>query len=314
MDNSLPRREPALNRSLRAGIALKILAASLTLAAACLVRIPGEIRGYAYQVVKELYRMHTLFASRHLVTLCGEHFLVRYSPGNAAHAPLVLETAEKAYNQLAGKYDFEGRDIPIIIYPSRAELNACFGWPASESAMGAYWAGVIRVLAPEVWIPEENDVEEVFICSGPMVHELTHLMVDNLTKGNVPRWLTEGLAQSEENRLTGFQFAAPEVSWKRFYSFREMDGEFDRLEDQALAYRQSLAAVEYLREVHGEDKIKQILKALAAGKNMDEALRETIGVNLQGFESNWQNWVIQNKSSGSRNSGSGRESFYDEGC
>ncbi len=302
MDSSMPRRGPAPNRYPWAAIGLKILAASLTLVAACLGRIPGEIRGYAYQAVKELYRMHTLFASRHLVTLRGEHFLVRYSPENAAYVPLVLETAEKAYNQLAGKYDFQGRGIPVIIYPSRAELNACFGWPASESAMGAYWAGVIRILAPEVWIPEENDVEEIFICSGPMVHELTHLMVDNLTKGNVPRWLTEGLAQSEEYRLTGFQFAAPEVSRERFYSFREMDGEFDRLDDQALAYRQSLAAVEYLQEVYGEDKIKQILKTLAAGKNMEEALRDTIGVNLQEFESNWQRWVIQNKSSGSRNS------------
>ncbi|MEW5897755.1 MAG: peptidase MA family metallohydrolase [Bacillota bacterium] len=314
MDNSMPRRGPAPNRYPWAAIGLKILAASLTLAAACLVRIPGEIRGYAYQAVKELYRMHTLFASRHLVTIRGEHFLVRYSPGIAAHAPLVLETAEKAYNQLAGKYDFQGRGIPIIIYPSRAELNACFGWPASESAMGAYWAGVIRVLAPEAWIPEGDDVEEIFISSGPMVHELTHLMVDNLTKGNVPRWLTEGLAQYEEYRLTGFQFAAPEVSRKQSYSFREMDGEFDRLDDQALAYRQSLAAVEYLLEVYGENKIKRILKALAAGKNMDEALQGAIGVNLQGFESNWQNWVIQNKSSGSRNFGPGRESFYDERC
>lgn len=313
MDNLLPQREPAPDRPLWAAISLKILAASLTLAAACLVRIPGEIRGCAHNVIKEIYRMHTLFATRHLVTLSGGHFLVRYYPGNGAHAFLVLEAAEKAYNQLAGKFDFQGRDIPIIIYPSRTELNACFGWPASESAMGAYWAGVIRVLAPEAWIPEEDDVEEVFSNSGPMIHELTHLMVDNLTKGNVPRWFTEGLAQFEEYRLTGFQFAAPEVSWKRPYRFREMDREFDRLSDQALAYRQSFAAVEYLQQVYGEDKIKLILKALAAGKNMDEALQDAIGVNLQEFESNWQNWIIQNKSPGSRNSGLDRESF-DERC
>ena len=310
MNSLFPQRHPVLERPLWTAIGLKILAASLTLAAACLVRIPGEVRGCAYQVIKELYRMHTLFASRRLVTLSGEHFLVRYFPGSGAHASLVLETAEAAYNQLAGKYDFRGRGIPIIIYPSRAELNACFGWPASESAMGAYWAGVIRILAPEAWIPEGDDVEKIFASSGPLVHELTHLMVDNLTAGNVPRWLTEGLAQLEEYRLTGFQFAGPEVSRKRPYHFRELDGGFDRLGDQVLAYRQSLAAVEYLQEVHGEAKTKQILKGLAAGKNIDEALREALGVNLQEFESNWQNWVIQNKSTGSRNSKTRQRIFY----
>ena len=309
MNSLSPQERPAPGRPLWTAAGLKILAASLTLAAACLVRSPGEIRGYAYQAVKELYRVHTLFTTRHLATLSGGHFLVRYSPGNTAYAPLVLETAEKAYNQLAAKYDYPGRGIPIIIYPSRAELNACFGWPASESAMGAYWAGVIRVLAPEAWIPGEEDVAEIFAGSGPMVHELTHLMVDNLTKGNVPRWLTEGLAQAEEYRLTGFRFAAPEVFGKRAYHFQELDREFDRLDDQALAYRQSLAAVEYLLETYGEDKIKEVLKGLGAGKNIDEALQEAIGVNLREFENNWQSWVIQNKSPGSRNLKSGGESY-----
>ncbi len=278
-----------------ARVILKILAAALTLAAAGLIRIPGEIRSYTYTFVKELSRLHTLFANRHLLTLSGQHFVVKYYPENSANASLVLETAEKAYNQLAKKYDFDARGVPVIIYPSRAELNACFGWSAAEGAMGAYWAGVIRVLAPEAWIPKGEDVKEVFAGSGPMIHELTHLIVDGLAKGNVPRWFTEGLAQYEEYRLTGFQLPGPEDFGKRTYHFRELDREFDRLPDQALAYRQSFSAVEYLIQEYGEGKVKQILKTLSRGKDMEEALVSATGTGLGEFERNWHNWIMQNE-------------------
>lgn len=290
----LSKNAPFTNQLFWPGLALKILAAALTLATALTVKIPGEVRGCAYYFIKELYKIHALFSTRHLFSISSPHFIVKYDSQSRFNAGLVLETADRAFNQLAKKYNFSAQNIPIIIYPSRTELNACFGWPASESAMGAYWAGVIRVLDPKAWIPEEEDVREVFVSSGPMVHELTHLIIDHLTRGNVPRWFTEGLAQHEECRITGFQFEAP-GNYKEYYPFQKMDRGFDRLPNQALAYRQSFVAVEYIIYVHGEEKIKQILKTLAAGKDMDEALQNAIGMNLKEFANNCQNWVMQSE-------------------
>ncbi len=280
------------NYPLGPGVTMKILSAVLALAAALLVRIPGELRSSVYNLIRELYKMHAMVSTRHLCTLSGEHFVVRYNPENSDSAWLVLETAEKAYNQLANKYNFRARGIPVIIYPSRSALNACFGWSASESAMGVYWAGVIRVLAPEAWIAE--NIEDVFMRSGPMAHELTHLILDALTKGNIPRWLTEGLAQYEEARINGPCCAGLEdrpPAGKRYYSFVELDGGFDRLPDQSLAYEQSLWAVEYIVCVYGEDSIKRILTALAAGKDIDQALVHALGVGLKDFENDWASWL-----------------------
>jgi hypothetical protein len=279
---------------------LKVTALAFSLAAALLAWAPGGGRALVFRLVKEASCAQALFATRHLTSFSSEHFVVRCAPENSAGARLVLDAAEKAYNQLAAKYDFQGRRIPVIIYPSRQELNRYFGWPAGESAMGAYWAGVIRVLAPEAWISGETGEagEEgeklVFERSGPMLHEFTHLVVDSLTNGNVPRWLTEGLAQDEELRVNGFTLPAPANLGARHYSFSALDRGFDALPDQTLAYGQSLSAVKYIAAVYGEGKIREILAALGAGRDIDGALTAALGVNLEEFENGWKNWAGQN--------------------
>lgn len=282
---------------MRPGTVLEITIAALVIVLVALfVRVPGEIRGLFFGLAKELSCAQALFSTRHLLTVSGEHFVVRYAPENGANARLVLDSAEKAYNQLAEKYGFQGRGIPVIIYPSREDLNRCFGWPSGESAMGAYWAGVIRVLAPEVWISGEageGEEKEVFERCGPMLHEFTHLVVDCKTNGNVPRWLTEGLAQYEELRLTGFTLPAPPDLGARHYSFTALDRGFDALPDQTLAYAQSLSAVRYIVAVYGEESIGRILAVLASGGDIDAALARALGVHLDGFENGWKKWVVQ---------------------
>jgi len=278
---------------------LKMVAAVLTLVAAFEVRIPDEVRSYTYNFIQEIYKIHTLYCVRHLSTINGKHFVVKYDPINKSTAPLVLESAEQAYNQLTKKYSypnsFPEHPIPVIIYPSRQALNVHFGWPASESAMGAYWQGVIHVLAPEVWIPKGVRMDGYFKVNGPMAHEITHLLVDNITRGNVPRWFTEGLAQYEENEMTGFKFREPVDLLTRHYDFEEMDRNFDRLSDQQVAYSQSFLAVAYLVDAYGENSVKQILGTLAAGKNFNYGLEKIAGVDLKEFTVNWEDWLVQNK-------------------
>jgi len=290
MDNLF--RQPVLSSKTQR-LFLKIVAAVLTLVAACGIKIPAEARGFAYGFIQEIYKMHTLYGVRHLSAINGKHFVVKYDPVNESTAPLVLESAERAYNQLAKKYSYFNRPIPVIMYSSRQALNVRFGWPASESAMGAYWEGVIHVLAPEVWIPEGEKIDDYFMANGPMAHEITHLFVDNITRGNVPRWFTEGLAQYEENKLTGFKFREPADLLSRHYDFEEMDRNFDRLTDQQVAYSQSFLAVAYLVDRYGENSVRQILDTLAAGKNFDAGLKEITGVHLKEFTSNWEDWLVQ---------------------
>lgn len=273
----------------------KIAVTALAFSTALMVKTPGTLKGYVYGVFREAAKNTVVLKTWGMSSLDGERFVIKYQPGDEENARLVLEAADKFYQPVTEDFGLTVKNkIPIIVYPSREELNASFGWPANESAMGVYWAGVIRVLSPEVWISADNpqQVKEMFFNSGPMAHELTHLVVDYATRGNVPRWFTEGLAQYEEYRLTGFRFDNGQGFYgEKAYGFANMDKKFDSLPDQALAYRQSLSAVEYIVEFYGQESLHKIIRNLAGGAGMDRAVEQTLGMNLSEFEAKWRQWA-----------------------
>ncbi|MFA5384501.1 MAG: hypothetical protein WC364_07545 [Eubacteriales bacterium] len=277
---------------------VKLFTVILTVIIALLVRMPSEIRGYAHNLFWEACRIQVLLNTCAMPSLTGEHFLVKYNKGDLEGARIVLKTAERYYDSVADDYSFKStKPLVLVVYSSRQELNGFFGWPASISAMGVYHVGVIRVLAPQVWIlpGDEVQIESVFMNSGPMAHELTHLILDKVTQGNIPRWFTEGVAQNEEYKLTGFQFGGGNYFFdkKSPYDFKKMDGDFDNLPDQTLAYRQCFSAIQYLEKKYGPDSVHRILNVLAGGGSISKVMDKVLGVNLEEFQSNWQNWVFK---------------------
>ncbi|MFZ5595926.1 MAG: peptidase MA family metallohydrolase [Bacillota bacterium] len=276
------------------GFLLQAALALIVLALAVTARFPAQIRGYAYGLYREAARVQAEYKYRNLSTLEGDHIRVKYQERDSKYAAMVLEASEKFYVPVAEKYGLKtGDKVTVLIYPNKEELNASFGWPSSENAMGVYWAGVIRILSPGAWVEDKSPAEmrEDFINLGPMAHELTHLAVDYATRGNCPRWLTEGLAQMEEYHLTGFRFSYRQgESGGEFYSLGEMDRTFDELPDQALAYRESLSAVEYIESVYGEGKLHEIVSLLGSGRSMDQSITIALGVDPGAFEQNWRKW------------------------
>ncbi|MDA8234366.1 MAG: hypothetical protein M0Z31_06045 [Clostridia bacterium] len=255
-------------------------------------------RSYIYSAVREVIKTGTLLKVRNMEKLEGRHFTVYYQAEDKKMAPLVLDTAEKFYQPVVGRLAFTPKaKVPVIIYPTREDLGRTFGWEADESAMGVYWAGVIRVLSPQQWV-DADDPEEmghIFETTGPMAHEFTHLVIDYRTRGNYPRWFTEGVAQYEEYLLTKFLFQEPGSSLDQpLYPFAEMDANFDYLPNQGLAYRQSLVAIQYLVEKYGQPKLDEILTNLGRGMSLNRSFKEVIGVNIKGFEKEYYLWLQEN--------------------
>jgi hypothetical protein len=179
---------------------------------------------------------------------------------------MVLATAEEQFPAVKRFLGMQWtRPVLVIVHRDRASLREGFGWGPEETAMGVYWAGVIRILSPADWLGAEDAerMARLFRREGPVAHELAHLLIDYRTGGNYPRWLTEGLAQLAEREVVGFgrDAMAPSAA-EPWYPLTELDREFDRLPDQELAYRQSLALVEYLEEAFGRPRIWQLLDAL----------------------------------------------------
>jgi hypothetical protein len=126
-----------------------------------------------------------------------------------------------------------------------------------------------------------------------MAHELTHLVVDYLTGGNYPRWFTEGVAQYEEYKLTGFELQDTTSSLKPpFYSMRDLTGRFDQLPNQTKAYRESLAAVRFIVDYAGEPALHQLIAELGRGLDFNQAAVKVLRLDEAQFEAGWQDWAM----------------------
>ena len=224
-----------------------------------------------------------------------EHYKIKYLAVDEKYVNLVAAAAEGAYTAVSGHFGREpGHQTTIVIYPDNKSLAASFGWDKDEKALGVYWGGTIRILSPRAWLANAGQ-QERFIQEGPMVHEFTHLMVDEMTRGNYNRWWTEGIAQYTERQITGFEFASPFNGKKElyYYTLDNLEKNYDRL-DQSVAYWESLRAVDFIVERYGEDKIYVILDNLYKGDSMTKAAENALGTDYATFSRDFYRYLENN--------------------
>jgi len=289
-------RNPMIRSGSRGLVVRRVLVAVTFVLLSILSKQSFSPKAVAYKVVREAVKFQTNLKTTNWLEVTNNHFYVRYKSEDASVVKMVLDTAEMAYspvNQMLG--NTMSAKIPIVLYPDKASFNKSFGWDADQSAMGVYWAGVIRILSPNEWARGDTyqSKQNYFNENGPMAHEYVHLVVDYKTGGNYPRWFTEGIAQYVEREITGFQFKVPEINEKDdLYLLSRMDGQFDLLPSQSIAYWQSLAMVEYLIKMNGIDKINDLMDLLGEGYTFTTAFEEVYQTSLHKFESVFGEYII----------------------
>lgn len=256
------------------------------------------LRVLAHSAFKNIISKYLALQTKDFKVLEGENFIVKYTDKDANSADLILKTAEEYLILVQSKLKYSvanDKKILLVVYPDAAALNKSFGWAGDKSAVGVYWAGSIRLLSPRDWLNGyEMKLAEAFRQNGPLSHELVHLLIDQQTKGNYTRWLTEGIAQYIEEEITGFTLQEPsQQDMKVFYSFEELDKKFDALPNEALAYWQSLEFIRYLVRLHGIDKIHEVLTELESGDSVKTAFFKIYGVSLQELEENFRKSIIK---------------------
>ncbi|CUH97555.1 hypothetical protein P22_3686 [Propionispora sp. 2/2-37] len=268
----------------------------LILAVLLFVHLPSRPQAWLYSLARQAAQIKIEYETRYMEKWETEHFVIKYTPEDEAVLPLVAEAAEQAYRPVT---TLMGHTPPaktlVVIYPDKAKLRQVFGWSQDQSAMGVYWGGVIQVLSPQVWLQDDKDQLAQFIRTGPMVHEYTHLVFDHMTHGNYTRWFTEGLAQYVEYKVNGYEWITPYNNLNyQLYTMAELDNSFDDLGNQSLAYRESLAAIRYIAEVHGEDKLQAVIAGLQDGKTTEQAITQALGMSYEQFAEAWPAWMKQN--------------------
>jgi tetratricopeptide (TPR) repeat protein len=187
----------------------------------------------------------------------------------AAQAEALLSTIDQSLDgaaQLAGTP--RRRRLTVVVYPGRSELLAV---SCVQSWAGGLYDGTLRLVA--------STDPRLGVRPQALVHEALHAQLSPAA-GRAPLWFHEGLAQSFAGEvpeaLPLWRLMVKNKSWIPFESLSGSFQVFDSSEDARLAYAQSLALVELLREQGGEGAVAEALRAFQEGESTQGALRRAL--------------------------------------
>ncbi|WP_170109509.1 peptidase MA family metallohydrolase [Melghirimyces profundicolus] len=223
---------------------------------------------------------------------------VFHPPGLRSQAKLVAVEAERVLTTFQKRFGFQvKRPVPVFLFPNRPALRQHFSWNKGQSATGIYFSGAIYLLNPETWhegfpsaTGEPEQWARLFHENGPLYHEMAHFYLDLETGGNYPLWYTEAFAQWVEYQELGYEWVVPanNLKWHELYDYRDLDENFSRLPNQALAYRQSFRWLRWMVEQHGESSLYELHQRLSRSVPFDIAWKRVFGSSPEASFEEWR--------------------------
>jgi tetratricopeptide (TPR) repeat protein len=202
----------------------------------------------------------------------SSHFTLRYEGRQTSESfrRQLLATLEMHYSTLVNELDLAPREaISVILYTEQA---------FTDVTQAPAWTGALN--DGKLRIPVEGLDSVTGELSRILKHELAHSFINQITRNRCPVWLNEGVAMVLEPRTSashGRQLAQLFAA-ERHLPLGVLEGSFMRLsQNQAtLAYLESLAAVEYIRETYGMGDVVRVLERIGEGSTAEAALRATV--------------------------------------
>lgn len=231
----------------------------------------------AYDVqAYNLTRLHETL--RRFATVTNAGLVIRMEPREAGiYGQRALDLLERARRTLTKKYEVELVAPTFIeIFTDQKDFGVrTFGMPENPGFLGVCFGRVVTANSPAANPSQPVNWEAV------LWHEFCHAVTLTLTRNKMPRWLSEGISVYEEIQEN--------ASWGQHLTprYREMilKGELtpvSRLsgaflapptpEHLQFAYFEAEWVVEYIVQRYGHDQLRAILKDLADGMRIQEAL------------------------------------------
>jgi len=197
----------------------------------------------------------------------------------------ILDVLETAYNRVGADLGhFPEARVQVLLY-TKKDFKALTDSPDWS---GGLYDGKIR-------IPLGGATGMTPLLRNVLVHEYTHVVVFEMTRGNCPTWLNEGLAELEGRKEFNQPMAALGRVARRggYLSFPLLERPFSSLSDNqvALAYQQSYALVNFMVARYGWHKIQEILRLLGTGIPVSDAIGVALadyGTDYSGMVKEWQ--------------------------
>jgi tetratricopeptide (TPR) repeat protein len=216
----------------------------------------------------------------------SSRFMVSYDAAvRSTLATEVLDALEEAYNSVGRDLSFfpKGR-IPVILY-TRKDFRTVTSGPDWS---GGVYDGKIRIPlgGVETMSPQLKSL---------LFHEYSHAVVQELTHGNCPTWLNEGLAELAGRSI----FNHPLVELKQAYlqggmlPFTRLEGAFTGMDTKsaAVAYQQSYSLVRFMTTAYGWPTVSAVLTNLGTGLTTSVSLARALadfGLDFDGVVEEWR--------------------------
>ena len=216
----------------------------------------------------------------------SSRFNLTYDPGvNTSLALAILDVLESASNQVGAELGhFPEARVPVAIY-KRSDYKDVTNSPDWS---GGVYDGTIR-------LPFGALREITPPMRAILFHEYAHVVVFDLTRGNCPVWLNEGIAEMFGRRqftfpASGGGHAALKTT---AVDIRRLEGSFSGLSsnEATLAYQQSYSMVNYLVTAYGWHRVKAILTGLGKGMNIAAATSSALqdySIDYDGLIKEWR--------------------------
>ena len=215
--------------------------------------------------------------------------------GDAEFGQHVFDSATRA---VAAMKQHTGESLPhlvhIVLYSNDSDFDAWHNYVRE-------WVGgqaFPRIgLTVQIVPPRDTERTEAWI-QAVIPHEIAHLFFHQITHNPLasgpPTWLNEGFAQYHE-----FVSHVDRLAWVRqvahsgeLIPLRLASGSFSGDNERiALLYAESLSAVTFLFERWGDAGMARLLATYKVGRDTDEALLETTGLNFEEFQQAWWEWL-----------------------
>ena len=224
------------------------------------------------------------------------HFDVYYYAGGESLALRVLDLSEKANVKLTRDLGHVlTKKVPIILYISHndfAQTNV------TTDFLDEGTGGFTELLKNRVVLPFTGSYEEL---RHVVVHELVHAFMFDMLYSNglpsfvtaqsivsVPLWFAEGMAEWVS------------LGWDPNADMFMRDGTIANYlpplpySGGYLVYKQGQAAMRFMEERYGPERMKDLLAKLKFHRNFDRAFESAMGTTVKKFDEEFRSWMKKN--------------------
>ncbi|HXW91061.1 MAG TPA: hypothetical protein VEK33_10990 [Terriglobales bacterium] len=218
----------------------------------------------------------------------SSHFTLHYEGGQTSESlrAQILATLESDYDELVGQLGIAPRTtIAVVLYTAQTFFDV---------TQAPSWSGAIN--DGKLRIPVQGLSSVTPELARVLKHELAHSFVNQLSGGRCPQWLNEGIAQLlEPKAISDGQDLAELYRAQREIPLNRLEGSFVQLSptQATLAYEESLAAAQYIRDTSGLDDLQRVLERIGQGSSAEAALRAIVHSDYGQLETEVGNYISE---------------------